>query len=123
MERLTTLLLFLFILMTATASDINNVNVYLYDYAIDDSTSIILKNPHKLPHKQVTCEITKNNVIKLYNIEKQVGIFELWNYNEDYCYISTSDELTFSNFIFSLSGNYIIRFICNDYILIGNINL
>lgn len=75
---------------------------------------------HRTPPMQILCIIDKNN-IRCVDISEKILCFEILH--EDACLFSAFEEYTFITNLFSLSGEYTIRFSTDNYIYEGSIIL
>lgn len=95
--------------------------------AIDEEPDKV-KEPnrrHRIPPSPIECVITTDG-IELMSVSESVSdvlSFEIWDAESEFCVASFSTESEFISVLFSMTGEFQVRFIFADYELVGYVKL
>lgn len=82
------------------------------------------KNHHRMPGKQIMCTIDSENGVYIEEIPtSEIISFDIYDESGELCFASFNNEEEFVGFLFSLEGEYVIRFVTIDKTYSGFISL
>lgn len=74
--------------------------------------------------QRLSCTIGDEDGINISGWYEDIISYEIWDVSVGSCpLLSTYDETEFINYLFSSNGDFIIKFISGEYILIGFISI
>ncbi len=78
---------------------------------------------HRMPSRPIFCNISISTGIDIASIDKnEIQSFEIYD-DQNICIYSSSDELDFIHVLFSLNGSFELKFVIDNYILVGYISV
>lgn len=78
---------------------------------------------HRMPSRPILCSISNSTGIDIASIDKnEIQSFEIYD-NQDICIYSSPNDLDFIHMLFSLNGSFELRFVIDEYILVGYISV
>ena len=79
---------------------------------------------HKLPVRPVTCTISSENGVNISGVEtSDIISFDVYDQSGELCLASFINDMDFVTFLFSLEGDYTLRFVTDGKTYIGYISL
>lgn len=117
-------LIMLLIPLSMVAS--TDVCSFLFSKVVSSETPDNIKdipNRHKLPSSQIECVITSDGIcVHDSSVDLAEAIsYEIWDAESEWCVASFSDEFSFIESLFAMSGELQIRIVFSDYELVGNV--
>lgn len=82
------------------------------------------KNHHRLPARPINCTISTETGVSIPGVStSEILSFEIYDESGELCLASFNDEMEFVSFLFSLEGEYVIRFVTENKSYTGYISL
>lgn len=75
----------------------------------------------RIPPHPIYCNISKDNGVEISTIDCEINSYEVWDIDGNYCIASFSEETEFVEFVFSMTSNFTIRIITDEFYLFGNV--
>ena len=115
----------LFLFVNASATEVMNSTCYtvtLMKVAAEETD-----HPHindtprgqRIPSCPIECTISQDSGVTIYDCPDEIVSYEIWDAEGNTCLSQYSDESDFLNDLFSLTGDFQIRFNSSDYTYIG----
>ncbi|MDE6081024.1 MAG: hypothetical protein K2F70_01975 [Muribaculaceae bacterium] len=81
-------------------------------------------NRHRMPGKQIMCTIDSEKGVYIEGVPtSEILSFDIYDESGELCFASYNNEEEFVGFLFSLEGEYVIRFVTSDKTYSGFISL
>lgn len=75
----------------------------------------------RAPARPIYCNISKDNGVEISVLDCEIISYEIWDLEGNYCIASFSEEAEFVEFVFSMTSNFTIKIITDDFYLFGNV--
>lgn len=123
-RKLIVLLMLLSPIFAAAAQTSQSVSLYkVFSSDIDDDEIEVPVKRHRLPSAPIECVITSDGICvhdSSVNLAEAIS-YEIWDAESEWCVASFSDEFSFIESLFAMSGEFQIRIVFSDYELVGNV--
>lgn len=124
-RKLIVLVMLLSPMFAAAAQTSQSVSLFkVFSSEIDDEIEVPVKR-HRLPSAPIECVITSDGICvhdSSVNLAEAIS-YEIWDAESEWCVASFSDESSFIESLFAMSGEFQIRIVFSDYELVGNVYL
>ena len=78
---------------------------------------------HRLPSRPIECTISQDSGVTIYDCQDEIVSYEIWDAEGNACLSLCSDESDFLNYLFTLTGDFQIRFNSSNYTYIGYLSV
>ena len=73
----------------------------------------------RIPSRPIECTISQDSGVTIYDCPDEIVSYEIWDADGNSCLTLCSEESDFLNDLFSLTGDFQIRFNSSDYTYVG----
>lgn len=81
-------------------------------------------NRHRLPGRPIMCSIDSETGVSIPGVDSsEIISFEIYDESGELCFATFNNEQDFVSFLFSLEGNYVIRFVTDEKQYKGYVSL
>ena len=121
--------LFLFANASAFASSVMNTACYaitLNKVTAEETDPFHVNDTPRgprIPSRPIECTISQETGVTIYDCPDEIVSYEIWDADGNSCLSLCSDESDFLNDLFSLTGDFQIRFNSSDYTYIGYLSI
>lgn len=88
-----------------------------------DKPEIPVKGGTKTPLRWLLCWINPTIGVQIENCDEEINSYEIWDASSVACSFATTTEYDFVDTLFTLSGDYQIRFVTDDFVYEGYISI
>lgn len=118
-EKILLLLGVLFFTANAIAED---KIIPIEDIPVDDPE--LPGHRHKIPGRPISCTLSTETGVNIPGLEtSEIISFDVYDLSGELCLASFSNDMEFVTFLFSLEGDYTLRFMTDGRIYTGYISL
>ena len=117
----------LFLFTNASATEVMHSTCYtvtLMKVAAEETDPFHVNDTqrgHRLPSRPIECTISQETGVSIYDCPDEIVSYEIWDADGNSCLTLCSEESDFLNDLFSLTGDFQIRFNSSDYTYVGYI--
>lgn len=111
------------IVNASTTPPVYSLQVYKVSQPYPDYLKSKDGDTKRLPSYPLLCEISESEGVSITGYPEEILYYEIWDAEGELCQAVFANEAEFIATLFSMQGDFQIRFITDDYYLIGYISI